>query len=81
MHSTAIINVGTMVSGDVEHDTLDAEALIVEEGKIKAIGKAGDIGIDSAHTVIDAKGTTLIPGLIDSHCHPCLLKNGPFSTT
>lgn len=78
MQSTAIINVGAMVSGDVENDILDADTLVVEDGKVKAIGRGGDIDLDAADTVIDAKRTTLTPGLIDSHCHPCLLKNGPF---
>src|SRR6202008_1962142 len=38
--------------------------------KIAAFGKEKDIDIEKATAVVDAKGTTLAPGLIDSHVHP-----------
>jgi enamidase len=34
------------------------------------VGKAKDVDTGEADLVIDAKGTTLAPGLIDSHVHP-----------
>jgi len=34
------------------------------------VGKARDVDTEGVPTVIDAKGTTLAPGLIDSHVHP-----------
>ena len=40
------------------------------DGKIAAIGKEKDIDTENATLVIDAKGTTMVPGLIDSHVHP-----------
>jgi enamidase len=40
------------------------------DGKIAAIGKQKDVDAEGATLVIDAKGTTLMPGLIDSHVHP-----------
>ena len=40
------------------------------DGKITAVGKQKDIDSEGATLVIDAKGTTLAPGLIDSHVHP-----------
>ena len=67
--NAAIINVGTMVSGDIENDVLEADAIRIEDGKIRAIGTAEEIDANSAGLVVDANGTTLVPGLIDSHTH------------
>src|SRR5690606_32117062 len=49
---------------------LDADTIIAENGRITAIGRAKDIDAAGATTVVDANGTTLAPGLIDSHVHP-----------
>ena len=64
---TLIRNIGTLVSGDIRRPILDADSIQIEGGRITAVGKGVE---DSAETVIDAKGSTVIPGLIDSHCHP-----------
>ncbi len=47
-------------------------ALAVEDGKIRATGSDAEILAlkDDATQVIDLKGTTVLPGLMDSHCHP-----------
>ena len=58
---------GTMVSGDIENDVIEANAIKIEDGKISAIGTAEEIDANSADLVVDANGTTLVPGLIDSH--------------
>ncbi len=39
-------------------------------GIIQDVGKEKDIDTSGATTTIDAKGTALAPGLIDSHVHP-----------
>ena len=44
--------------------------MVAVDGKITAVGKQKDIDSEGATLVIDAKGTTLAPGLIDSHVHP-----------
>lgn len=62
-----IRNVGTVVTGDVGRPLRRADSIVVEDGQIREIG----VGLDRpAHLVIDAGGTTAIPGLIDSHSHP-----------
>ena len=63
-------NVGTMLSGALENPILDANCVIAVDGKIVSIGKETDLDTESASTTIDAKGTVLSPGLIDSHVHP-----------
>jgi enamidase len=65
-----IRNVGLMLSGDIDHPILDADTVVVDDGRIVAIGRAKDIDTGSAKTTIDARGTCLAPGLIDSHVHP-----------
>jgi enamidase len=44
--------------------------ILAENGKITGIGRAKDIDAKGATTIIDANGTTVAPGLIDSHVHP-----------
>ncbi|WP_298791182.1 amidohydrolase [uncultured Allomuricauda sp.] len=47
-----------------------ANALVVNDGKFVAVGRKEDIidGFD-AENQIDAEGKTIVPGLIDAHCH------------
>ena len=65
-----IRNIGLLLSGDLGKPILDADTVIVEDGRITAIGKEKEIDCDGATSVIDANGTALAPGLIDSHVHP-----------
>lgn len=67
MFRTAVINIGTLVTGDLRHPVGDAGALLIEDGRIASIGAAR--GSAQADQVIDANGATVGPGLIDSHCH------------
>ena len=70
MSSTLVKNVGLMFSGDVAAPIVNADSLLIEDGKIKEIGRG--LGGDNVETVIDAEGSALCPGLIDSHCHVVL---------
>jgi enamidase len=65
-----IRNVGLMLSGDIDRPILEADTLVVEDGLIVAVGRAADCDTGLARTTIDARGTALAPGLIDSHVHP-----------
>lgn len=65
-------NIGTMVSGKIEEPILQADTIWVEDGVIKRVGRFEDGEEKEAQVVIDCSGTTLTPGLIDSHCHPVL---------
>jgi len=70
-HTRLVIrNIGLMLSGDLKTPILDADTVVAVDARISAIGKEKDLDLDGATTVIDANGTTLIPGLIDSHVHP-----------
>lgn len=65
-----IRNIGLMLSGDMDKPILDADTIVAENGRISAIGRAKDIDMEGATTLVDANGTTVTPGLIDSHVHP-----------
>lgn len=65
-----IKNIGLLLSGDLNKPILDADTIIAENGKITAIGRAKDIDQAGATTVVNANGTVVTPGLIDSHVHP-----------
>jgi enamidase len=65
-----IRNIGLLLSGDLARPILDADTLVAIDGRIAACGKAGDVDTAGARVEIDAKGTALAPGLIDSHVHP-----------
>jgi enamidase len=65
-----IKNIGTLLSGDLARPILDADTIVAVDGRIRAVGKAQDVDTEQADVVVDAKGTTVAPGLIDSHVHP-----------
>jgi enamidase len=65
-----IKNVGLMLSGDLENPVLDADTVVVNDGKIVAVGRYKECDTEGARTVIDCRGTAVAPGLIDSHVHP-----------
>ncbi len=65
-----IRNIGLMLSGALEKPTLDADAIVAIDGVIVGIGRGKDLDISGATIVVDAHGSALAPGLIDSHVHP-----------
>jgi enamidase len=65
-----IRNIGLLLSGELATPILDADTVVVVGDRIVAVGKAKDLDTSGANVAVDAKGTTLAPGLIDSHVHP-----------
>jgi enamidase len=65
-----IRNIGLLLSGDLNKPILDADTVLVKDGRISAIGKEKELDCEGATGIIDANGTALVPGLIDSHVHP-----------
>ena len=67
METLAVTNIGAMISGSLETGLIDADTLLVEDGRIAEIGKGLDTS--GADRVLDCVGTTVAPGLIDGHLH------------
>jgi enamidase len=65
-----IRNIGLLLTGDIQKPIRDADTVLCVDGRIAAVGKEKDVDPAGATTVIDAKGSALAPGLIDSHVHP-----------
>uniref|UniRef100_A0AAU2JPJ9 Amidohydrolase family protein n=1 Tax=Streptomyces sp. NBC_00049 TaxID=2903617 RepID=A0AAU2JPJ9_9ACTN len=72
MGTLAVVNAGTLVSGDLATPLIaDADTVLVADGIITAVGRAADLAerIAAADQVLNASGATVAPGLIDSHGH------------
>lgn len=73
--SIAITGAGTILSGDWRAPILDdADTVIARDGVITAVGREEQLRaeIEASTHVVDALGSTVAPGLIDSHCHVVL---------
>ena len=53
----------------VTHGVIENGVVVMQGGKITAVGAASSVTIPSAAQVIDATGMTIYPGLIDSETH------------
>ena len=70
MGKMLIRNIATLASGDVTDPILDADSILVVDGKIEEVGT--NLPAEGMDVIVDAQGTTVTPGLIDSHCHVML---------
>jgi enamidase len=48
---------------------VSADSILMADGRIAAVGAVSAAEVEACDVVIDADGTTAIPGLIDSHVH------------
>jgi imidazolonepropionase-like amidohydrolase len=48
---------------------IDSSVVVIEGEKIKAIGKTKEIRVPAEASAVDVSGMTVMPGLIDAHCH------------
>src|SRR5437867_10190320 len=64
---TAIVS-GTLIDG-TGRPALTDSAIIMQDGRFVAVGKRGEVSLPQGADVINAKGKTILPGLIDGHCH------------
>lgn len=52
------------------------QSVLVEDGRIRAVGPEGDLSCPDGADIIDAKGLTLMPGMIDCHDHMGIIPAG-----
>jgi Amidohydrolase family len=63
-----VLQGGTLIDGTGRPAVEDA-VVIFQDGRIREVGKRGEVTIPQGAEVIDAKGKSILPGLIDGHCH------------
>ncbi len=63
-----LIHNGTVIDGNGGLPISNG-AVLVEDNRIVAVDRAGRIGQPDGATSIDARGGTIMPGLIDTHVH------------
>ena len=66
---TAIVNLGPIVSGELDAPFAEGDTIVMDGGTIESIGHAVGGALDDCDVIIDAGGATAAPGLIDSHVH------------
>ena len=66
---TAVVNIGTVVTGDWRRPIAQADTVVMADGVIESVGTGDVDAVSRSDVVIDAGGATVIPGLIDSHVH------------
>jgi imidazolonepropionase-like amidohydrolase/Tol biopolymer transport system component len=50
-------------------EVIEGGVIIVKDNKIAAIGRSGVVAIPKGAKVIDVKGKTIMPGIVDVHAH------------
>ncbi len=53
----------------LEDSILDNGALLIDDGRIAAFGRMGELDIPSDAECLDARGRLIGPGFVDIHCH------------
>lgn len=69
----AIIN-ATIIPMTDDNEILKNASIVIEDGKIKAVGN--DVIIPDGAKIYDANGKYVIPGMIDAHCHSGIFADG-----
>ena len=61
-----------LITGDGSAPIEDA-AFVVENRRITAVGRRGEVGVPAGATHIDLSGKTVMPAIVDAHGHPGFL--------
>jgi imidazolonepropionase-like amidohydrolase len=72
-----VLRGGTLVDG-TGSDPLEDASVVVRGSEIHSVGRGNDVEVPDGARVIDVRGRTVLPGLIDSHLHFLGLSGGPF---
>ena len=59
---------GTLIDGTGRAAVTDS-VVVISGGRFQEVGKRGEVTIPQGAEMIDAKGKSILPGLIDGHCH------------
>jgi imidazolonepropionase-like amidohydrolase len=74
-NGTLVLEGARLVDGS-GRPAIEGSVLVIENGVISAVGRKGSIKYPTGATVLDLRGKTIIPALIDLHCHLGLTRDG-----
>lgn len=63
---TAVVGARVLTAAGAEYDN---GVVLIEGGKITAVGPAASVAVPAGAKVVDAAGRVVTPGLVDSHSH------------
>jgi len=59
----------TMRDSENTEEVIEDGVLLIKGDSIVAVGASGDVRVPDGSTVIDARGKTIMPGIVDAHAH------------
>jgi hypothetical protein len=65
---TLVIEGGTLIDG-TGRPPIENSVIVIEGGRFKAVGRRGEVTVPAGAQTINVGGKTVLPGLIDGHCH------------
>jgi len=63
-----VVQGGRLIDG-TGRPPIENSVIVIQAGKIQAVGRSGEVSIPADAQVIDVKGKTVLPGFIDGHGH------------
>ncbi|HEY7166540.1 MAG TPA: hypothetical protein VIB79_18350 [Candidatus Binatia bacterium] len=63
-----VIQGGTLIDA-TGRPPIENAVIVIEGDRIKAVGRRGAIAVPRNARLINVNGKTILPGLIDGHCH------------
>jgi imidazolonepropionase-like amidohydrolase len=67
----SLVVTGATIIDAVSDKPIEGQAILVEDGRIKAIGRRDELPVPADAEVIDAAGKFVIPGLMNANVHLC----------
>lgn len=68
-HAVTAYRVGKILTMDADDDVINNAVLLVQDGKIKQVGKASQVEIPDGVEVVEMTECWLVPGFVELHCH------------
>ena len=65
----AITGARVVTMAGADGGVIEDGVILIEDNRIRAVGRRGEIAIPAEAKTVDATGKTIVPGLIDAHAH------------
>src|SRR4051812_33884962 len=69
MPRLVIANIDYLVTVDPSRRIIRDGALVIQDGRIVAVGKSSEVASEPGDDVIDGRGKLALPGVFDTHVH------------